>query len=69
MVYLVGIIGLISGFITGQMLLYFMLRHRSRDELLNDRHLKWTYGLLNWVVAGIMSWSFVAIYLKYYAAS
>lgn len=66
MVYLVGIVGLIGGFMAGQMLLYFMLRHKSREDLLNDRLLKWKYGTLNWLVAALGAYSFVSIYQRYF---
>ena len=36
MVYLVGVIGLIGGFAIGQMVLYFLLRNVSREDLLSD---------------------------------
>jgi hypothetical protein len=66
MIYAVGIIGLIGGFIAGQMLLYFLLRHRSREDLLNDPSIKWTYGLLNWAVAALGAYAFIAMYQQYF---
>ena len=66
MVYILGIIGFIGGFVVGQMVLYFMLRHRSREELLNDKYLKWKYGLLNWAFAAIGAYSFVTLYQQYF---
>lgn len=66
MVYVAGIIGFIGGFLAGQMLLYFMLRHKSREELLNDKSLKWKYGFLNWLVAGLGAYSFVMLYRLYF---
>jgi hypothetical protein len=67
MVYGIGILGFIAGFIAGQMLLYFMLRHKTKEELLNDPYIKWKYGLLNWGVAALGAYSFVAIYKEYAA--
>lgn len=66
MIYIIGIIGFIGGFILGQILLYFMLRHRSREDLLKDKNLKWTYGLINWAVAVLGAYSFVIMYNQYY---
>jgi hypothetical protein len=66
MVYVFGIIGFVGGFILGQMILYFLLRHRSREDLMKDRSLKWTYGLLNWGFAVLGAWSFVVMYNQYY---
>lgn len=67
MVYAFGVIGFFGGFIAGQMLLYFMLRHRSREDLLKDSYLKWTYGLLNWGFAALGAWAFVVMYNEFYA--
>lgn len=66
MVYVAGIIGFIGGFFAGQMLLYFMLRHRSREDLLNDKSLKWKYGLINWGVAALGAYSFAEAYKLYF---
>ena len=33
------------------MLLLRLLKDRTRDELLNDRSLRWKYGLFNWMIA------------------
>ena len=66
MVYLVGIIGFVGGFLAGLMLLHFMLRHKTREELLSDRFLKWKYGILNWLVAALGAASFVSIYQRYF---
>ncbi|HBR69528.1 MAG TPA: hypothetical protein DEA55_09160 [Rhodospirillaceae bacterium] len=66
MVYVMGVVGFIFGFIAGQMLLYFMLRHRSREDLLNDPSLKWKYGILNWLIAGLGASSFMSMYERYF---
>lgn len=65
MVYGIGVLGFVLGFIFGQMVLYFLLRHKSKKELVEDDSLKWTYGLLNWVFAGIGSYLFVSQYNYY----
>ncbi len=65
MVYLVGLGGLIGGFMAGQLLLLFLLRHRSRRDLLTDRSIRWTYGLINWAVAGLGLWLAVSLYNRY----
>lgn len=66
MVYVFGIVGLVCGFIFGQMMLYFMLRHRSREDLLNDKTLRLRYGLLNWLFAAAGAYSFVVMYNRYF---
>lgn len=68
MIYVIGILGFIGGFIFGLMLLHFLLRHKSKDELLNDRLLKVKYGLICWAFAGLGAYSFVEMY-KYYFGS
>ncbi|MCB1562573.1 MAG: hypothetical protein R3D66_00500 [Alphaproteobacteria bacterium] len=65
MIYVVGLIGLIGGFIAGQMVLYFLLRHRSQEDILNDPSIKWTYGLLNWIIAGLGAYAFIMMYREY----
>jgi hypothetical protein len=63
---LIGIAGFIGGFCAGQMLLYFMLRHKSREDLKNDRSLR-IYGILNWLIAGLGSAAFIMVYHRYYS--
>ncbi len=66
MVYVAGIVGFIGGFVVGQMLLYYMLRHHKPDELLKDRYLRFVYGLLNWGCAALGSYCSVIMYNQYY---
>ncbi len=67
MVYLFGGIGFFLGFFAGQLLLLRLLKDRSREDLLKDSSLKWTYGLLNWMTAGLGAWLGVTIYTLYLA--
>lgn len=66
MVYVVGLIGFVFGFLAGQMVLLFLLSQRTNVELKTDPRLK-IYGLLNWLVAGAGSILFVAIYNQYFS--
>lgn len=66
MVYLVGVIGLIGGFAIGQMVLYFLLRNVSREDLLSDPYIKWKYGTLNWVIAVVSCYVMVSMYRYYF---
>ena len=66
MVYLVGTIGFFSGFVLGVFIINGLLKDRSRRELLEDRGLKWTYGLLAWVIAGITAYAAVQSYYIYF---
>lgn len=66
MVYVAGVLGFISGFFIGQMLLFFMLRGVSVEDLLNDPYFKWKYGTLNWVVAGLCSYAGVLMYERFF---
>ena len=62
MIYIVGIIGFILGFIAGIVLLTFLLQNVSKDDMLNDPYIKWKYGLLNWLIAILGSYISVSIY-------
>jgi hypothetical protein len=69
MVYLVGIIGFIGGFIVGQLLLSYLLRAYSREEifeLMKDIKLKFLYGSLNWLMAAAGAAGFIAAYQRYF---
>jgi ABC-type antimicrobial peptide transport system permease subunit len=66
MIYGFGILGFILGFIFGQMLIFFLLRHRSREDLLTDKGLKWKYGLLNWGFAAAGAYLLVVMYNRYF---
>ena len=62
MIYVFGTLGFFGGFILGQMVLAVLLRGKTRDELLNDRALRWKYGLLNWLIALLTAAS--AVYVE-----
>ena len=66
MVYLIGVLGFIGGFIAGQMILYLHLKNVSKEELLTSQKLKWTYGLFNWLMAAVGSYSFILLYQLYF---
>lgn len=63
--YIVGTIGFITGFMAGLLLLNFLLRHKSSEELLNDSYLKWKYGIICWVVAAFGAYASVEMYKEY----
>lgn len=65
MVYVAGILGLFGGFAFGLMLLSFLLRGVDNEKLLNDKYIKWKYGILCWLMAILGSYSAVSTY-KYY---
>ena len=65
MIWVVGIIGFLSGFALGQTLLMRWLAGKSRAELLHNKHLHYTYGLMNWALAIIGCLSAIWLY-KYY---
>ena len=67
MVYILGTVGFIGGFIFGQMLLFFLLRNVKKEDLLNDPYIKWKYGVLNWICAGLGAYSFVAVYGRFFS--
>jgi uncharacterized protein YneF (UPF0154 family) len=65
MVYVIGVIGFVVGFGVGQMVLMFLLRHKTNEDLKTDPRLK-VYGLLNWLVAGLGVIVMVGLYNQYY---
>ena len=65
MVYLAGVIGFIGGFFIGQVILMRLLKNYSNEEILENKSLRWTYGMLNWVIAGLGSYSVVMFYNHY----
>lgn len=67
MVYVFGTIGFFAGFVLGVFLLNHLLKDRSRAELLEDRGLKWTYGLFAWIVAAVTSYAAVQSYQMYFS--
>lgn len=66
MVYVIGTIGFFTGFGLGVLILNKLLMDRSRDELLQDRGLKWTYGLFTWILAVGMSYASVQMFNIYF---
>jgi hypothetical protein len=66
MIYVAGILGFIGGFCVGQMVLFFLLRHKTNEELLNDKYLKWKYGPINWLCAVLGAYSLVNMYRFYF---
>ena len=69
MTIVIGIIGALGGFIMGQMILYFLLRHKSNEELLTDKSLKLKFGLLNWACAALGAYAFIQTYQHYFGVS
>lgn len=65
MVYIVGTIGFILGFIAGQVILLKLLKDLPKDKLINDSSLRWKYGTLNWLLAALGSFVFVWAYKIY----
>lgn len=68
MVYIMGIIGFIGGFVIGQMLLSFLLRHKTKEELLHDKSLQWKYGIINWFLAAAGAWFMADSYTKFFTS-
>jgi ABC-type antimicrobial peptide transport system permease subunit len=62
MIYVYGIIGFAVGFGFGQMLLFFLLRGVSKEDMLNDKHIQLKYGFLNWSIALLCCYGAVALY-------
>ncbi len=65
MTYIIGLIGFVCGFAAGQAALMVMLRHRSNREILKDKSIHWSYGLFNWLVAGLGAWLAMSLHALY----
>lgn len=66
MIYVVGIIGFISGFALGLKIIGYLLKERSSEDLLQDKSLRMTYGLLAWGVAGLTAFCAIQAYKIYF---
>ncbi len=67
MIYVVGFLGFLCGFALGQLLLLRLLKNRSQEDLVNDKSLRWTYGVFNWLVAVLACWASVVMYNQYFS--
>ena len=66
MIYIVGVIGFLSGFALGQFILAGMLKDKSNEELLKDSKLKFIYGTLNWIIAFVVCFTTIRLYQFYF---
>lgn len=64
MIYIFGTVGFFAGFMLGQIVLAYLLRGRTQEELLNDRGLRWRYGTLAWLIAFASAGACVYVYDK-----
>jgi len=62
MAWLYGIIGFIGGFAFGIFVIGLFLRGRPKRALMQDRSLRWTYGLAVWVFAGLGAWGAIKLF-------
>ncbi len=62
----VGIIGFVFGFAFGVSIIGIFLRARSKSELIENKSLRWTYGLAVWIFAGFGAWAALWIYEAYF---
>lgn len=67
MIYIMGVLGFIGGFIIGQIALLFFLRHKTKEELLKDKSLHWKYGILNWLFATAGAWFMMDSYRAFFS--
>jgi hypothetical protein len=66
MVYVMGAVGVMGGFLVGQMVLYFLLRHKTTEDLLHDKKLRLKYGIINWGFALLGGYSMIEMYKLYF---
>lgn len=65
MVYLFGILGFFGGFMAGLIVINVFLQNVSRDKLMKDRSLRWTYGVAVWIIAGIGTYIGILLHGRY----
>ncbi len=65
-IYIAGSAGFVGGFSFGQMVLWFLLRHKSTEELLHNKNLRLQYGIMCWGIAVLGAWAFVEMYKVYF---
>ncbi|HEY0901629.1 MAG TPA: hypothetical protein VGD95_05850 [Micavibrio sp.] len=68
MIYLVGFIGFVAGFVLALRILAYLLKDRPAEDLLQDRGLRFTYGVLAWGIAGLTAFCAVLVYQTYFPA-
>lgn len=51
MVYLFTIIGFVFGFSIGLGTINVLLRNKTKDEIQNNKSLRWKFGVLVWIFA------------------
>ena len=66
MSWVIGIFGFFMGFASGQYFLLRWLKDKSQSELLNNKNLRYTYGLFNWGMAIMGCISALWIYHHYF---
>ncbi len=66
MLYVVGLIGFIAGFMFGQLILSRMLAGKSKQELMDNKGLHWKYGTLNWLIALLAMAAAMMIYERWF---
>lgn len=69
MIYVVGVLGFICGFALALQIIARLLKERTREELLEDKGLRMTYGLLTWGIAGFSAYCTVMLYKYYFSVA
>lgn len=62
MVYLFGFVGFVIGFGAGLLVIRQFLHGYAKKELLDNKSLRWTYGVAVWIFAGLGAWLGVWLY-------
>lgn len=62
MVYLFGMIGFILGFAGGLVVISLFLKGYATKSLVQDKSLRWSYGLAVWIFAALGAWGGVWLY-------
>lgn len=65
MVYVISIIGFIGGFALGLFFIQLFLKNKSNKDLLEDKGLKWKFGLIPWVTAIMGAYSMMYVWFNF----
>ena len=64
MIYVFGVVGFIIGFVAGLFIINMFLKQLSRRDLVEDKSLRWTYGLAVWIMGALGAWGGTWLYSR-----
>lgn len=65
MIFIVGTVGFIAGFVLGIAVIAGFTQNYSNEDLIENKKLHWKYGLIVWFFAVVTSGSSVFLYNEF----